>query len=112
MAGQISMDDFLKIEIRVGMVIRVEDFPNARKPAYKLWVDFGEAGIKKSSAQVTKMYNKEELIGRQVIAVLNFPPRQVADFISEILVLGAVGDAGEVVLLQPERAVQNGLRIA
>jgi tRNA-binding protein len=112
MFEQISMDDFLKIEIRVGLVIGVEDFPNARKPAFKLWVDFGEAGIKKSSAQVTKLYNKEELIGTQVIAVLNFPPRQVADFISEILVLGVVGDAGEVVLLQPERAVQNGLRIA
>jgi tRNA-binding protein len=112
MTQQISMDDFTKIELRVGKVLRVEDFPNARKPAYKLWVDFGELGIKKSSAQITKLYNKEELVNRQVVAVLNFPPRQVADFLSEILVLGVVRDGGEVVLLGPDRPVENGLRIA
>jgi tRNA-binding protein len=112
MADLISMDDFLKIDIRVGKVVRVEDFPNARKPAYKLWVDFGAAGIKKSSAQITRLYQKEDLLGRQVVAVLNFPPSQVADFLSEILILGVVDGIENVVLLQPNRPVENGLRIA
>ena len=107
----ISYSDFEKIDIRVGTVVRVEDFPNAKKSAFKLWIDFGVLGIKKSSAQITKLYNKEDLVGKQVIAVVNFPPKQVADFLSEVLVLGVVLDDKEVVLLQPERKVPNGKRI-
>lgn len=108
----ISFDDFLKVEMHVGTIIMAEDFPQARKPAYKLTIDFGEAmGIKKSSAQVTVLYTKEELIGKQIIAVTNFPPRQIANFFSEVLVLGSVDTEGIVTLLQPERGVQNGDRI-
>lgn len=109
---QISIEEFLRIEIRAGTILKVMDFPKARNPAYQLWIDFGEMGIKKSSAKITGIYARDELIGRQVIAVTNFPARQVADFMSEVLVLGVVGEAGEVVLLQPERPVKNGLRIA
>jgi tRNA-binding protein len=90
----------------------VEDFPRARKPAYKLWIDFGELGVKKCSAQLTRLYSPQDLLDRLVIAVVNFPPRQVADFMSEVLVLGAVGEEGEVVLLDLERPVAPGLRIA
>lgn len=108
----ITWDDFEKVDMRVGKVVRVEDFPKARKPAYQLWIDFGELGIKKSSAQITNLYTKEDLIDRYVVAVVNFPPRQVADFLSEVLVLGAVGDERGVVLLKPDMAVQVGLRIA
>lgn len=108
----ISWDDFEKIDIRVGTVIEIEDFPKARKPAYRLKIDFGEqAGIKKSSAQVTVHYKKEELLQRQVIAVINFPPKQIADFTSECLVLGIYDDNKDVVLLQPERHVRNGQKI-
>lgn len=109
---QISYEDFLKVEIRVGKIIQVEDFPKARKPAYKLWIDFGELGLKKSSAQITKLYTQEELIEQQVLAVVNFPPRQVADFISEVLVLGVVLEEGEVALIQPDRAVELGKRVS
>nr|WP_204618844.1 tRNA-binding protein [Desulforadius tongensis] len=110
---QVTIDDFFKIDIRIGTVIKVEDFPEARKPAYKLWIDFGaEVGTKKSSAQITDLYSKEDLLHRQVIAVVNFPPRQVAKFMSEVLVLGTVQSDGKVVLLQPERPVENGLRIS
>jgi len=109
---QISYEDFLKVDIRVGKIIQAEFFPKARKPAYKLWIDFGELGIKKSSAQITKLYALEDLIERQVLAVVNFPPRQVADFISEVLVLGVVLEDGEVALIQPDRAVELGKRIA
>lgn len=109
--NQITYADFDKVDMRVGRITAVEDFPKARKPAFKLTIDFGELGMKKSSAQITKLYNKESLLGRLVIAVVNFPPKQVADFVSEVLVLGAVsGD--EVVLLQPERQVQPGQRIS
>ncbi|AYQ33580.1 tRNA-binding protein [Runella sp. SP2] len=109
----ISWQDFEKVELRAGTIVQVEDFQKARKPAYKIWVDLGaEIGIKRSSAQVTKLYTKEELLGRQVICVTNFPPKQVADFMSEILVTGFVLPDGEVVLSQPERPVPNGARLA
>jgi tRNA-binding protein len=107
----ISWSDFEKVEIRVGTIIQVDDFPKAKNPAYKLTIDFGPLGIKKSSAQITKLYQKEALIGKQIIAVVNFPPKQIADFMSECLVLGAVGDDKEVTLLTPNLPVSNGLRI-
>lgn len=109
----ISFDDFVKVDMHVGTIIAVDDFPKAKKPAYQLTIDFGEViGIKKSSAQITTLYTKEDLIGKQVIAVTNFPPRQIANFFSEVLVLGSVNTEGVVTLLQPERAVQNGERIS
>ena len=108
---QITYGDFERVDIRVGKVIRVEDFPKARKPAYKLWIDFGNFGVKKSSAQITKLYRKDDLAGRLIIAVINFPPRQIADFISEVLVLGVVLDNDEVVLVQPDSNVPLGKRI-
>ncbi|WP_076850213.1 tRNA-binding protein [Rubeoparvulum massiliense] len=103
-----TFEDFLKLDIRVGEILRVEEFPKARKPAYQLWVDFGEEiGVKQSSAQITECYTREELIGRQVLGVVNFPPRQVANFISEVLVLGIYSEQG-VVLITPERSVKKG----
>ncbi len=106
-----TFDDFMQLDIRVGEVIRAEVFEKAKKPAYKLWVDFGEAiGIKRSSAQITTLYTAESLIGRQVLGVVNFPPRQVADFISEVLVLGVYAEQG-VVLIQPDQPVQKGVRL-
>ncbi|MBI2140799.1 tRNA-binding protein [Candidatus Woesearchaeota archaeon] len=108
----ITWQDFEKVEMRVGTVISAEDFPEAKNPAYKLTIDFGSFGIKKSSAQITKLYGKKELMGKQVIAVVNFPPKQIANFISECLVLGVVMENNEIVLLQPERKVNNGCRIA
>lgn len=108
-----SVEQFFAVDIRVGTVVQVEDFPEARRPAYKVWVDFGdEVGIKKSSAQITDLYHKEELLNRQVVAVVNFPPRQVGPFRSEILILGTVQGDQSVVLLQPDRPVQNGLKIS
>jgi tRNA-binding protein len=108
---QITYDDFDKVHMRIGRITRVEDFPKARKPAYKLWIDFGPEGTKKSSAQATKLYTKEDLTNRLVVAVTNFPPRQIADFISEVLVLGVdIGD-GEIALLQPDREAPLGGRI-
>jgi tRNA-binding protein len=108
----ISFDDFLKVEMHVGTIIAAVDFPQARKPAYQLTIDFGETiGIKKSSAQITVLYKKEDLVGRQVIAVTNFPVRQIANFFSEVLVLGSVDTEGVVTLLQLEQRVENGLRI-
>lgn len=109
---QISYEDFSKVDIRVGKIVRVESFPKARNPAYKLWIDLGELGLKKSSAQLTKLYGKEDLIDQQVLAVVNFPPRQVADFMSEVLVLGVVLEDGDVALIQPDRAVQLGKPIS
>ncbi|BAT52010.1 export-related chaperone CsaA [Nostoc sp. NIES-3756] len=108
---QISYEDFEKVEIRVGKVIKAEVFTKARKPAYKLWIDFGDLGMKKSSAQITKFYQPDEIINKLVLAVTNFPPRQIADFMSEVLVLGVVLDDGEVVLIQPDRDVPLGKRI-
>jgi len=109
--AQITYDYFKKVDIRVGKVIRVEDFPKARNPAYKLWIDFGALGVRKSSAQITKLYSKDDLMGRLIIAVINFPPRQIADFESEVLVLGAVLDNEAVVLVQPDGDVPLGKRI-
>ena len=107
-----TIEDFNKIDIRVGTVVKIEDFPEAKKPTYKLWIDFGEFGIKKSSAQFFKLYSKEDLLGKQVICVTNLQPRQVANFISEVLTTGFVLDKGEVVLAIPERKVPNGLKLA
>ena len=109
---EITWNDFEKVEMRVGTIIGVEDFPEARRPAYKLQIDFGsEIGIRKSSAQITLRYQKEDLLHRQVIAVVNFPKKQIATFMSECLVLGAVGAENDIVLLQPDAKVENGLRI-
>lgn len=105
-----TFDDFSKLDIRAGTIIAVEDFPEARKPAYKLTIDFGEAGIKKSSAQITNLYTKENLLNKQIVAVVNFPTKQIGPFVSECLVLGVYNKDG-VVLLQTERAVQNGERV-
>src|SRR5438093_482699 len=93
----ISYDDFDRVDVRVGRIVRVEDFPKARKPAYKLWIDFGPLGVKRSSVQLTALYRKDELEGRLILAVVNFPPRQVADFMSEVLVLGVPDPDGAVV---------------
>jgi tRNA-binding protein len=108
----ISWSDFEKIDIRCGTIIDVKDFPKAKKPSYQFQIDFGEElGIKRSSAQVTQHYKKEELLNRQVIAVVNFPPKQIAGFFSECLILGVYDENNHVILLQPERAVKNGQRI-
>lgn len=109
----ITFTDFEKIDIRVGTIIAVADFPQARKPAYQLTIDFGEIGIKKSSAQITALYQKEDLLQKQVVAVVNFPPKQIANFFSECLVLGVVSSENkEIVLLQPDKKVENGQKIA
>ncbi|MCW1934080.1 tRNA-binding protein [Pararhodobacter zhoushanensis] len=107
-----SFEDFQKLDIRVGTVTAVEDFPQARKPAWKLTVDFGpEVGVKRSSAQITEHYTAADLIGRQVMGVVNFPPRQIGPFLSEVLVLGLYDDTGAVVVIGPERSVPNGARM-
>lgn len=107
----ISYEDFTKVEMRAGRVIRAEEFPEARKPAYKLWIDFGEYGVKKSSAQITSLYSIKDLVNRMVVAVTNFPVRRIAGFSSEVLVLGAVGGREEVVILGVDRDVEPGTRI-
>ena len=107
----ISWDDFEKVEIRCGTVIKVNDFEKAKKTAYQLTIDFGEFGIKRSSAQITNLYNKEAVLNKQVIAVVNFPVKQIANFFSECLVLGVYDENNNVVLLQPERIVKNGMKI-
>jgi len=109
---EISLDDFMKVDIRVGTVLRTEPFPEARKPAIKMWIDFGpEVGERKSSAQVTEHYSEDSLIGRQVMGVVNFPPRQIGPFMSEVLVLGVMDSGGAVVLLAPDHAAPNGARM-
>ena len=111
-ASSISFDDFLKVDVRVGTIVDAQPFPEARRPAYKLWVDFGDPlGVKKTSAQITARYELSELAGRQVAAVVNFPPKQIGKFMSEILVLGFPDADGEVVLVQPSLAVPNGGRL-
>lgn len=107
----IQYEDFQKIDLRVGTIIEVQDFENARKPAYKLKIDFGDLGIRNSSAQITSLYKKEELIEQQIVAVLNFKPKQIANFISEILVLG-IQNGEDVVLLQPHKHAKNGKKIS
>lgn len=108
----LSWSDFEKVELRVGTILAAEDFPKAKNPAYQLTIDFGEFGVKRSSAQITQLYEKTELLGKQVIAVVNFPVKQIANFFSECLVLGVVGDEKEVTLLRPDKPVKNGQRIA
>ncbi len=111
-AAEIKFDDFLAVDIRVGTVLEVEPYPEARKPSYKLKIDFGNTiGIKRSAAQITKYYTPETLVGRQIAAVVNFPPRQIGKFMSEVLTLGFPSAEGEVVLIQPERSVPNGARL-
>jgi tRNA-binding protein len=111
-ASEITFDDFLAVDIRVGTIVDAQPFPEARRPAIKLWVDFGgDLGVKKSSAQITVHYEPEALIGRQVMAVVNFPPRQIGKFMSEILVLGVSDADGAIVLLSPDQPVPNGNRM-
>jgi tRNA-binding protein len=111
MENVISWADFEKIDMRVGTIIAADVFAEARKPAYKVSIDFGEMGIKKSSAQITKLYAPTDLIGRQIIAVVNFPVKQIGPFMSECLIMGAVGTAGEITLLNTDFKVENGLKI-
>lgn len=107
----ITWNDFEKVDIRIGTIVGVKSFEKAKKPSYQLEVDFGELGIKNSSAQITHYYNTEELQGKQVVAVVNFPPKQIANFFSECLVLGVYDEQNNVILLQPERPVKNGQKI-
>jgi len=106
--ADITYDDFLRVDIRVGQIVRVDDFPKAKKPAYKLWIDFGPLGVKSSSAQLVKHYEKADLLGKLVLAVVNFPPCQIADFFSEVLTLGVIVADGDVVLVHPDRDVPLG----
>ncbi|UVI31463.1 chaperone CsaA [Paenibacillus spongiae] len=107
-----DIEDFMKLDIRIGTIVGAEPFPEARTPAIKLQIDFGELGLKPSSAQITRRYTPDQLIGRQVAAVVNFPPRRVAGFKSEVLILGGVPEEGDVVLLRPDESVPNGTPVA
>jgi tRNA-binding protein len=107
----ITWDDFAKIDIRCGTIVEVRDFPNARKPAYQLNIDFGELGMRQSSAQITTHYAQADLVGKQVLAVMNFPKKQIANFFSECLVLGVYDENNDVILLQPGKAVKNGGKV-
>jgi tRNA-binding protein len=112
MVDEITFDDFMKVDIRVGKILRAEDYPEARTPAIKMWIDFGsEIGERKTSAQVTAHYTPETLVGKQVMGVVNFPPRQIGKFMSEVLVLGLADDAGGIVLLAPDQDVPLGERM-
>jgi tRNA-binding protein len=112
MTNDLTWEEFQKVDIRVGTVLRVDDFPEAHNPSYQLYIDFGtDIGVKKTAAQITSLYSKEDLIGKQVVAVVNFPKKQIANFMSECLILGAV-DGKDVTLLQPEKPIENGLRIS
>ncbi|RTY99677.1 tRNA-binding protein [Flavobacterium sp. RSP49] len=109
---ELSWTEFEKVEMRIGTILAVNDFPEARKPAYQLTIDFGsEIGIRKTSAQITKRYAKEDLLNRQIVAIVNFPKKQIGKFSSECLILGAVGQEGDVILLTPDFKIENGLRI-
>lgn len=110
MNNTITFEDFSKVDIRIGTIIKVEDFPKARNPAYQLTIDFGDLGVKKSSAQITTLYSKDSLVNRQILAVVNFPKKQIATFMSECLLLGAV-DGKDVILLNPESKVKNGTQV-
>ena len=112
MKEEITFEDFLKVDIRIGTIIEINDFPKARKPAYQLKVDFGDLGMKKSSAQITDLYTKEELLNKQVAAIINFKPRQIANFMSEVLVIGVYNTDDNVVLLQTSKAIKNGEQIS
>ncbi len=108
----IGFDDFLKVDIRIGKIVSAEDYPEAKKPSYKLKIDFGKGiGVKQSSAQITCLYDKQQLVGKQVLAVVNFPPKQIGKFMSEVLTLGVPDEKGNVVLLEPERDVSIGVRM-
>ena len=107
----LTWEEFMHVEMRVGTILSAEIFAEVRNPAYKITIDFGEFGLRKTSAQVTVLYKPEELIGKQVVAVINFPPKQIANMMSECLILGGIGENKEVTLLQPERTVKNGTRI-
>ncbi|MCL6294703.1 tRNA-binding protein [Jejuia spongiicola] len=111
MNDAITFEDFTKVDLRVGTIIEVNDFPEARNPAYQITIDFGDLGIKKSSAQITTLYTKEDLLNRQIVAVVNFPKKQIAKFMSECLVIGAV-DGKDVILLNPENSVKNGTPVS
>jgi tRNA-binding protein len=111
MPDTISWEHFKRTDLRTGTIIEAEDFPEARKPAYKLRIDLGLLGVKKSSAQITRLYTKEELIGRQVICVVNFPPKRIGPFVSEVLVTGFADHNGDIVLSQPDRVVPNGSKL-
>jgi tRNA-binding protein len=108
---QIQWPDFEKVDMRVGVVVEATEFPQARRPAYKLTIDFGPLGLKRSSAQITRHYRAADLVGRHVVAVVNFPPKQIGPFVSEVLVMGAYDEAGDVILLEPDRAVAPGSKI-
>jgi tRNA-binding protein len=109
--SEITWSDFERVDMRVGTVVRAEPFPEARKPAYKLWIDLGPLGERRSSAQITDRYRPEDLLGRQVVCVVNFPPKRIGPFASEVLVLGAYSDGGQVILLRPDHDVERGSRI-
>jgi tRNA-binding protein len=111
MKNEITFEDFLKVDLRIGTIIEVSDFPKARKPAYQLKIDFGDLGVKKSSAQITDLYSKENLVNKQVSAIINFKPRQIANFLSEVLVLGVYNTDNKVVLLQVSKNLKNSEQI-
>ena len=111
MKKETSFEDFIRVDIRIGTITEVKEFPKAKKPAYQILIDFGTIGIKKSSAQITELYTKEKLLGKQVIAIINFNPRQIANFMSECLILGVYNKDGHVVLLQTSQPIKNGEQI-